>query len=512
MTPQDTIDSFDMDYCRCYWTPSSGIVYSEGCKVSIETKIIKRQHWDIMPKRVWKALRYGYKFPDEYFRYRNYLVKTNKRTDITVEDFNMDLIKTEPVTLTITDRQDLYGTLHELARQYQELLYEEGSIEAPVLLSFGDFKTNERLIDRYVVAIILINPMSEARYQDIRMGENFVQRYRREENVGTEEDFIVVSDDDMDPNYYAVSDGEHPDATNNSTYTWDAWTSPIRCVPQRLSLPVAVLPIEPSLPVAVLPIEPSLPVAVLPTEPSLPNTTKTIEPIYGRQQMIQLNESGTAYISIDHLPEALLAQIDFDGIYALHPEEKHKIIMYENEVPVHRYSKSYLNTPCELSHTVTRSYMYSGLNTDENTDPLPDLLTPIYDHMKRIDPKYNQVICNWYDNDQDYIAPHSDCQRQMISAARVALVSLYEPIFSGESGDNNYRILELTPKAGTRSLVDKFVIRLNHGSIVTMCGATQDEFVHGIPIHPTPCGRRISVSFRQMRDSDPSNGGCTSSV
>lgn len=80
----------------------------------------------------------------------------------------------------------------------------------------------------------------------------------------------------------------------------------------------------------------------------------------------------------------------------------------------------------------------------------------------------------------------------MIPDAKVAILSLYD--------QDTYRILELTPKVGTRALADKFVITLNHGSIVTMCGTTQDEFVYGIPKHQMECGRRISVSFREMAD------------
>lgn len=45
--------------------------------------------------------------------------------------------------------------------------------------------------------------------------------------------------------------------------------------------------------------------------------------------------------------------------------------MYEKEVEVNRYSKSYLNTWTDLTPTKTRSYMYSGFDTSTNNDPLP---------------------------------------------------------------------------------------------------------------------------------------------
>ena len=56
----------------------------------------------------------------------------------------------------------------------------------------------------------------------------------------------------------------------------------------------------------------------------------------------------------------------FASMYALHPEKRHKIIMYEKEVYVSRYSQSYLYTPTNLDHKKTRSYMYSVYDTSLN--------------------------------------------------------------------------------------------------------------------------------------------------
>jgi hypothetical protein len=63
--------------------------------------------------------------------------------------------------------------------------------------------------------------------------------------------------------------------------------------------------------------------------------------------MIQLNESGTAYLTINYLPDDLseLASRTFNDMYELHLKNKHKIIIYEKEVEVSRYSQSYLHTP-----------------------------------------------------------------------------------------------------------------------------------------------------------------------
>lgn len=89
---------------------------------------------------------------------------------------------------------------------------------------------------------------------------------------------------------------------------------------------------------------------------------------------------------------------NFDRLWELHPNEKHKIIMFEKEVEVSRYSQSYLNTPTDLSHTSTRSYMYSGYDTSRNKSELPEVMQPFYEHMRAKDTLYNQVIANWYED------------------------------------------------------------------------------------------------------------------
>lgn len=116
--------------------------------------------------------------------------------------------------------------------------------------------------------------------------------------------------------------------------------------------------------------------------------------------MVVLNESGSAYLKVAFIPEELsnYAIANFEQLWALHPKEKHRIIMFEKEVEVSRYSQSYLNTPTDLSHTVSRSYMYSGYDTSTNNSELPQVMQRFYDYMGGKDSAYNQVIANWYED------------------------------------------------------------------------------------------------------------------
>jgi len=214
-----------------------------------------------------------------------------------------------------------------------------------------------------------------------------------------------------------------------------------------------------------------------------------------KPRAIQLNELGTSYILIDYLPQKLeeLGLKTFNDMWNLHPSEKHKIIHYKKEIEVYRYSQSYLNTPTNLDHVEYSSYMYSGYDTSKNNIELPNLFKPFYDHMTQLDNKYNQVIANWYDDNNDFIAKHSDCTRNIIENPKISILSLNPSI------SNNNRYLHIRPKKkNLQSLEDNILIELTHGSIITMCGDTQKEFVHSINKQTDFCPKRISLSFRQM--------------
>ena len=51
---------------------------------------------------------------------------------------------------------------------------------------------------------------------------------------------------------------------------------------------------------------------------------------------------------------------------------------------------------------------------------------------------------NWYEDSDDYIAYHSDCQRGMIENGKVLIMSFYS-----QSHERNYRFLNLKAKIDT---------------------------------------------------------------
>jgi len=217
--------------------------------------------------------------------------------------------------------------------------------------------------------------------------------------------------------------------------------------------------------------------------------------------LIKLNDSGSAYITIDYLPEELMKinENTFDIMWNLHPTEKHKVINTGKEIDAYRYSQSYLNTPIIIPSVISGedSYMYSGFDTTNNNLELPEVFQPYYNYMKNIDVKYNQVVANWYEDGKDYIAFHSDNQYNMISNPKVSIISFYS---NDECNPDNFRNFCIKPKPSIESIENIYKIRMDHGTIITMHGNALDEYKHGIKKDNDNKSKRISLSFRQMKE------------
>jgi hypothetical protein len=190
--PCKIIDRFDFDYCKCYYTPDAGIMATNECLKSINSKlirlsnkgyndfllldnidnqVIRNRSINIMDKRILKAIGYGYMFTNDFWyhnqkllkKFPNHPVKENytefpvKRTDLNLSAFE----KTKP-QIIITDITNIKKTLDQIYHQY-EILLDLDNCELPSLLSFD--KSQFNLLISYVECIVLLNPLSDAHYQ-----------------------------------------------------------------------------------------------------------------------------------------------------------------------------------------------------------------------------------------------------------------------------------------------------------------------------------------------------------
>ncbi len=235
-----------------------------------------------------------------------------------------------------------------------------------------------------------------------------------------------------------------------------------------------------------------------------------------RQHTIYLNKDLSSWVTIEHLPVELkqYGSDNFDSMFYLHPENRGKVLVFNkdetnpewNEIDCFRWSKSYLNTP-KFDETVMKSYMFSGNNDnkpksymfagnkDTNiNDKLPEAFEPFYNYMKTIDNKNNQVIANWYNDNNDYMPFHSDCEANMVKNHTIAMINL-----NVNENDYPYRTFRIIPKDINDSLYNEVDIILRHGIVITMGGDTQTKFRHGVPkCYNENIGQRISLSFRQF--------------
>jgi alkylated DNA repair dioxygenase AlkB len=213
---------------------------------------------------------------------------------------------------------------------------------------------------------------------------------------------------------------------------------------------------------------------------------------------IYLSESKSSWITIEWLSDELMAYAteNYQELFNIHPKQRGKVVMHNNEeCESPRWHRSYLFQPNRDANR-ERSYMYSGIEQYEDL-ALPIPFQPFLNFINEKEPtdKYNQLIVNWYKNGNDYIAPHSDCQKEMIPNAGIRIVTLCEK-------DEFPRELRITPKNFKNEINDHLYahvkIKLKHGCIITMYGETQNKFKHGVPKAVDNHTSRISLTFRKF--------------
>ncbi len=214
--------------------------------------------------------------------------------------------------------------------------------------------------------------------------------------------------------------------------------------------------------------------------------------------------SNNSYIVKIAPPLKLLEDIskNFDALFNKHPiyegNEKSKILLFNKdmdnpewtELETHRWFHSYLNTP-KFTCDIKKSYMFSSYDEKEIVSEVPSEFDFLMNYVFNIDEKYNQVVINWYENENDYITAHSDWTDGMVENYNIGLLSLY-------GANDKKRNFKITDKKDENNVVN---MTLENGEFVMMCGDFQNEFRHEVEkISDNNCvSRRIGISFRQYK-------------
>lgn len=138
-------------------------------------------------------------------------------------------------------------------------------------------------------------------------------------------------------------------------------------------------------------------------------------------------------------------------------------------------------------HGDAGSYTYSGLTLEAK--PWTEDLIAIRDRLEaELGIRFNSVLANLYRaGRRDSIGMHSDSERELGRFPTIASISL-----------GRERAFILAPKKGREG--SRTALRLPHGSLLVMAGATQDNWLHGVDKEaaPSPEGR-INLTFRTIR-------------
>lgn len=208
--------------------------------------------------------------------------------------------------------------------------------------------------------------------------------------------------------------------------------------------------------------------------------------------------------------------VNFDRLFSLHPQQRHKIIMFGKEIQVYRWQSVYLNTPRYTTDLINKtSYMYSGFDLepaeplcnreyplkysytssqgekypepiiDARSDPveisytdLPSEFDRFLEFARTVDERFNQVIVNWYQDGSDYIAQHRDCPYGLVEDSPIMIINLCE--------DSDFeRVFK----------VENEYIPLENGTCIILKG----NYLHGVPKNLKSKSRRISISFRCVK-------------
>jgi len=131
-------------------------------------------------------------------------------------------------------------------------------------------------------------------------------------------------------------------------------------------------------------------------------------------------------------------------------------------------------------------YRYSGLLLH----PLPwtPLLTDLRRAMERASGvRFNSVLLNHYRNERDSMGMHADDEPELGPCPLIASLSLGEE-----------RVL--TFRHRRKRDLKPVRLPLPDGSLLLMAGDTQRHWKHGIAKLARPCGPRLNLTFRSIRN------------
>ncbi|XP_078663116.1 alpha-ketoglutarate-dependent dioxygenase alkB homolog 3-like [Branchiostoma floridae x Branchiostoma belcheri] len=143
-------------------------------------------------------------------------------------------------------------------------------------------------------------------------------------------------------------------------------------------------------------------------------------------------------------------------------------------------------------------YSYSRLTHDANPHWHP-VVTMLRDHITQTcGHTFNSVLCNLYRDDKDSIAWHSDNEYALRKNPIIASLTL--------GAIRTFELRKNPPpeENGDYTYTERVKIPLNHGSLLIMEGATQEDWQHRVPKEYHDREARINLTFRTIYPEEES--------
>lgn len=131
-----------------------------------------------------------------------------------------------------------------------------------------------------------------------------------------------------------------------------------------------------------------------------------------------------------------------------------------------------------------KSYMFHGAEGPKELLELPHAFQDAIKNIKKIDSRYNQFVINLYETGNNFIEPHSDCDKDMVDDYSILILSLGQE-----------RILRLSDRNDCNEYED---ILLKDNSIYILDKNTNKTKRHEILKSETN-NSRISITARMMK-------------
>nr|XP_036852586.1 alpha-ketoglutarate-dependent dioxygenase alkB homolog 3 [Manis javanica] len=137
-------------------------------------------------------------------------------------------------------------------------------------------------------------------------------------------------------------------------------------------------------------------------------------------------------------------------------------------------------------------YTYSGVTVEANPHWLPVLHTLKNQIEENTGHTFNSLLCNLYRNEKDSVDWHSDDEPSLGRCPVIASLSF------GATRTFEMRKRPPPEENGDYTYVDRVKIPLDHGTLLIMEGATQDDWQHRVPKEYHSRKPRINLTFRTV--------------